>query len=130
MTTIFEIENIIKDMIKEDLDNVNIYLGTPQSFLNGTNNNKLPCILVSYTGAEPYKDLYPGTLSFSVFFLNKNFKDSREEVYQLMEKVFDKLQHSLAEKLNSGLKLRADKLDYEDINFLIFSQQWTCTELI
>lgn len=128
-TTIFEIENSIMNLINDiivDDTNINIHLGTPQGFLMQINND-LPCILISYSGTEPHRDMYPGNLIFSIYFISN--REDRQTIYELMQKVFDRLQHSIVLDLNAGFKLQFDKFEYEDTEFLIFTQQWGCTKI-
>jgi hypothetical protein len=46
-----------------------------------------------------------------------------------MQNVFDRLQYNGVGELNANLKLQANNFQYEDKNFLIFTQQWVCTKL-
>ena len=122
-----EIEEAIVQTIKEVTHHTNIKLGTPEGYWMGYDNT-LPLILVSYTGAEPYEKLYPGTLSFSLFFVHNKEKGSRQKIYEMMRTVFEKLQNNYAglEYLNGFFQLQSDKFYYEDSDYLVFEQQYIC----
>ena len=128
-TPIFEIENNIISMIKEITDYTNIHLGTPQSYLSAY-DNELPCILVSYSGTKPLNNgrLYPGLLTFTIYFIHH--RDSRKIIYELMQDVFNRLQSDSIMELNSALQLQSDQFHYEDSNYLIFTQQWGCSQIV
>jgi hypothetical protein len=129
ITTISKIENSIVELIKEATNEksiIDIHLGTHQSFLLDF-DNELPCILVSYTGCEPYENLYPGSLTFSITFI-AGCRD-REIIYDLMQKVFEKMNGCTLPDLNGGFKLQGDRFLYEDTEYLIFMQNWVCFEI-
>lgn len=126
-SAIFEAECSIAELIKKEVDETtHVHSGTPQSFLAGF-NNELPCILVSYTGSTPYKNMYPGELSFIVSYIS--YRTDRETIYNKMEKVVARLLHKELNGLNAPLLLQSEQIAYEDGNYLVFTQQWTCTKI-
>ena len=126
---ISEIEDAIVNTIK-DVTHTNVKLGTPEGYWMG-HDNKLPLILVSYTGAELYEKMYHGTLSFSLFFVHNKEKGSRQKIYEMMQTVFEKMQdnHLGLQHLNGFFQLQFDKFYYEDSDYLVFEQQYICLEI-
>ena len=129
---IYDIEqgiiNIVKEVAsKNNVRSTRIYSGTPQTFIT-KEDNEVPCILVSCTQVDPvYQSMYIGTLTFSIYYIS--FPKDRITIYKLMEDVVDKLQGSTLDDLNGALRWLGDKFFYEDANYLIFVQQWTCDKL-
>jgi hypothetical protein len=130
IAVISEIEKGIYDIVNgvaiKSAGFSDIHLGTPQTFLT-RDDNEVPCILVSYTGADPYQNMYPGVMVFSVYYISHP-KD-RITIYKLMENVFDTMQYAPLENLNGELRWQSDRFFYEDVNYLIFVQQWTCDKV-
>ena len=123
-----EIEDAIVRTIKDLTRYKNVKVGTPDGYLEGYNND-LPLILVSYIGAEPYHRMYPGSLSFSIYFVNN--RDGRKKIYEMMRTMAEKMQNNDVglQYLNGFFQLRSDKFYYEDPNYLVFEQQYVCLEV-
>ena len=122
--TLNQIERAIVEAIKHDNYYTNVKVGTPEAYLL-REDNELPLILVSYLGAEPYKKLYPGNMTFSIYFIND--RNDRKTIYDMMNDVFEKMQgNSLNQMLNGSFQLQFDKFYLEDADYLIFQQQWLC----
>lgn len=134
--TIDAIEDAIKSAIETALTDeggVRTDISTPENYLS-SGGGEFPLILVRYQGSEPYMAMYPGNLSFSIYYLHNSGdsdttrKTNRIKIYAYMKSVFNALQDkTLGLNLNGAFQLQSDKLYSED-EIMIFEQNWICTE--
>jgi len=105
-----------------------VYVGNPESFVSAELNT-FPLILVSYKGCDPYEGMYPGALTFSIYFIESYV--NRNNIYTLLSQTFTALDGKMPiAGLNSVFKMsQGDKLYFIDFDIVIFEQQYTCLEV-
>lgn len=129
--TIETIESSLATYIASSLTGeggVAVDIGTPESYLNSEFNN-FPLVLICYKGCKPYEGMYPGILTFSIYFIEIYY--NRKNLYSLMKSTFESLDNKMPIKnLNSCFKLsEGDSLYSYDGDIVIYEQQYECVEV-
>lgn len=108
-------------------------IGTPESFI-ASDFNAFPLVLARFQSLEPYENMYPGNMVFSIYFIHEigssesHKKTNRQTLYSYMQLVFSALMGKTAGLALSGCFTLSGSRLYSEDDFMIYEQTWVCSE--